>query len=54
MSRLSIVFLGTASAAAVALNLIQVQVGAAGPAAEEPIARSAHEFAPSGTIHGGH
>ena len=54
MPRLSIAFLGTASAAAVALALIQVQVAATGPAAAEPIAGSIQEAAPSGAIHGGH
>ena len=54
MSRLSIAFLGTASAAAVALALIQVQVAVTGPVAAEPITRSVHEVAPSGALHGGH
>lgn len=54
MSRLTTAFLGTASAAAVALALIQVQVAPTGPAAAEPIARSVKEVAPSGATHGGH
>lgn len=54
MLRLSIAFLGTASAATVALALIQVQVVANGPVAAEPIARSVHEAGPPSALNDGH